>query len=342
MRLTIRSCVCWLCASILAVACVGGCNALPKSDSGVRFVKDVDPETGEKYYLAVPSKHTSEKRWTLVVTCHGTPPWDTAIQQIGRWGSLAESRQVVVAAPILKGTTSDRLFPIVRHQIANQQRDERVVLSLVERLRSSYNIDSSRVFLTGWSGGSYAVLYIGLRNPDVFRALAVHQGNFDERFVQPAIPRLDPYQPVQLSYGLTDLLKSQAEDALAWLHGHRMVYAVKEELSGHHRLLPEVAYKFFRRCVREHPWIVVKAEAGRPEDLMAIKFRVRSYPKAESCLWKFGDGSIAPTQSPEHIYSKEGTYTVQVTIKTEDDQQFVRTIRVTVPVARIGVAAGGA
>jgi len=323
-----------------ALAGIVGCSGMPKEEGGVRYVKDVDPETGTTYYLAVPTAHTADKKWSLIVTCHGTPLWDTALQQIGRWGHLAGEQGVVVAAPRLEGTSSDKLFPIVSRQIVKQERDERVILSLVERLKPSYNIHPARVFLTGWSGGSYAVLYTGLGHPEVFRALAVHQGNFDERFLEPVKPRLNPYQPVQISHGYTDLLKSQAKDAMKWLRKHRMAYAVPQELTGHHRLLPEVAHQFFRRCVREYPWIVVTAQASRADELMAVKFRVRSSPPAVEHLWRFGDGSIARTPSPEHIYTQEGTFNVQVTIKIESGRQFVRTIRVTVPIAQIGVAAG--
>ena len=325
----------------LALTALAGCTNMPKDKPGVRFIKDVDPESDAAYYLAVPTKHTPDKQWALIVTCHGTPPWDTAIQQIGKWGELVAARNVVVAAPMLSGTASDKLFPSVSRQIAKQEKDERVILSLVERLRPAYNIDPARVFLTGWSGGSYAVLYTGLRNPQVFRALAVHQGNFDERFVEPVAPRLDPYQPVQISYGITDLLKSHADEAIEWLREHRMVYAVPQELSGHHRLLPDVAHRFFRRSVREFPWIVVTAHASRADQLMAVKFRVRSSPSAETYLWRFGDGTVSPARAPEHIYSESGTYEVKVTVRTVDDRQHVRSIRVTVPIARIGVAAGG-
>ncbi len=329
------------CALALPLLCCWGCTGLPKDESGVRYMKEIEPETGAEYYLAVPSKHDPKKKWTLVVTCHGTPPWDTALQQIGRWGSFAEGKGFVVVAPVLKGTASDNPFISPDVQIRRQEHDERVILSLVERLRPAFNIDPTRVFLTGWSGGAYAVLYTGLRHPDIFRALAVHQGNFDERFVKPTLPRLDPYQPVQISWGITDLLKDDAEEALHWIRSHRMAYAIPQELAGHHRLLPEVAYRFFRRVVREHPWMVVTAFASRPDNLMAVKFRVRSAPSAETYLWQFGDGDISPAASPEHVYSEPGEYRVQVTIKTAKGRQHVRTIKVRVPVAQIGVASGG-
>lgn len=325
---------------VVTFVCLAGCDTLPKIGGDARVSHDVEPETGAKYYLAVPSKHTPQKQWALIITCHGTPPWDTAIQQIGKWSEVVESKGVIVAAPVLKGTASDRLFPIVKDQIKKQTHDEKVILSIVERLQPAYNIDPSRIFITGWSGGGYAVLYTGLRHPEVFRALAVHQGNFDRRFVEATKPYLDTYQPVQISYGVTDLLKSQAEDAITWLREQRMSYAIPQELSGTHRLLPEVAYQFFQRCVREYPWIIVTATAARSDQLMSVKFQVRSAPEAAAYLWNFGDGSISKEPSPGHLYSNPGTYKVQLTLKTKAGTQHVRTVQVTVPVARIGVAGG--
>ncbi len=336
MRFDRRLLRAWSCAALVSLAGLAGCSDMLKP--GVS--KHVDPQTGATYYLAVPAKHTAEKQWTLVVTCHGTPPWDTAVQQIGRWRSMADSKDIIIAAPILEGTASDNPFLTPSRQIPKQERDERVILSLVERLRPAYNVDPSRVFLTGWSGGGYAVLYTGLRHPEVFRALSVHQGNFDEKYVEPVKPHLDPYQPVQLTYGIADPLKTEARAALKWLREQRMAFAVTQELTGHHRLLPEVAYRFFRRCVQEYPWIVVTANASRADELMAVRFRVRSAPRAEAYLWNFGDGAISRAPAPEHVYSEKGTYRVQLTVRAKDGRQHVRAIQVTVPVARIGVAAG--
>src|SRR5438477_516091 len=75
---------------------------------------------------------------------------------------------------------------------------------------------------TGCSAGAYAVMFTGLRHPDVFRALAVRQGNFRECYVEPCIPFLDPHQPVMLMYGNLDTLKDEAEEAITWLQAHDM------------------------------------------------------------------------------------------------------------------------
>ena len=52
------------------------------------------------------------------------------------------------------------------------------------------------VLFTGWSAGGYPVLFTGLRNPDVFRALALMQPNFEPAFVQPCLPFMDRNQPI--------------------------------------------------------------------------------------------------------------------------------------------------
>ena len=54
---------------------------------GVELV--TEPQTGGKYYLYVPKNYDAEKAWPLVVTCHGTEPYDTAARQAKEWKALA-------------------------------------------------------------------------------------------------------------------------------------------------------------------------------------------------------------------------------------------------------------
>jgi hypothetical protein len=48
-------------------------------------------------------------------------------------------------------------------------------------------------------------------------------------------------------------------------------------------------------------------------------------------VWDFGDGNVIEGVSPQHMYSKPGTYTVTVTITDEDGQVSMKTYTVTVP-----------
>ena len=119
----------------------------------------IEPETGERYYLYLPSGFNQSRTWPLIVTCHGTPPWDTASLQIRAWKSLAERKRVIVVAPVLVGTRGD-LPPSPEKQIERQRRDERTILAVVNHVRGARSVAADRIFLTGWSAGGSAAIAI--------------------------------------------------------------------------------------------------------------------------------------------------------------------------------------
>ena len=170
--------------ALLLVACPG---CPPYRDATVPgdIRKVAEPALGGDYWLYVPTTYDPAEQWALIVVCHGTVPFDYAGRQIRDWAKLAEERQFIVAAPLLEGV-SIILPPPATRQLALQRKDERTILACVRHLKGGYNIAADRVFLTGWSAGAYAVLHTGLRNPHVFRALAVLQGNFNADYLTEA------------------------------------------------------------------------------------------------------------------------------------------------------------
>ena len=178
------------CALLLSPGCT------PYRDATVpnRVMRWTEPATKSHYLLYVPSKYRHSAEWSLVVLCHGTWPWDTPHRQIRGWAKLAEDKGFLVAAPQLSGTSA-ATKPPVRKQIARQSEDERRILGTVRHICGAYNISEDRIFLTGWSAGSYAALYTGLRNPQIFRALALQQGNFESGYLAEVAGRIDPHQP---------------------------------------------------------------------------------------------------------------------------------------------------
>ena len=299
---------------------------------GVEYL--TEPETGSKYYLYVPSSYDAERDYPLIVTCHGTAPWDTASLQIRAWKSLAERKRFIVAAPELVGTRGD-FAPSPDRQIALQKRDEKTILALVNHLRGARKIPVDRVFLTGWSAGGYAVLFTGLRNPDVFRVMSVRQGNFDERFLQPAVGKLDPYQPIHILYGAIDPLKDQAEESIDWLRDQRL-FVVPEVTTGSHKRHPEEAYAFFVKCVQQYPWVRVRVYDAGHDRPLSTRFSVTASPPVQKYSWDFGDGRKARVASPEHTFGQPGPYDVKVTLDMGLDEPQRRTVTVTVPRQRAG------
>ncbi|HRX86150.1 MAG TPA: prolyl oligopeptidase family serine peptidase, partial [Phycisphaerae bacterium] len=193
-----------LCLSAL-LGLTAGCPqyADPTVPEPIRRLED--PVTSRDYFLYVPSHYDPAQATSLVVLCHGTTPWDTAIREIRDWVGLAEAKNFIVVAPKLVGTRGD-FPPTVSAQLERQRRDEKTILAVVRHIRGGHNIAADRIFLYGWSAGGYAVLHTGLRHPEIFRALAVMQGNFDEGYLRDVVDQIDAFQPVFVVYGSTDVL----------------------------------------------------------------------------------------------------------------------------------------
>lgn len=313
-----------------------GCYYVPRPTHLPALIREIsEPEFGGVYSLYVPSFYEKEHPLPLVITCHGTEPWDTREYQINRWAEVAESKRFIVAAPQLKGAHGDFLWSI-NEQISRQNEDERHILATVRHIQAGYSVMKDRIFLTGWSAGSYAVLHTGLRNPNVFRALAVRQGNFDERLLVQTLPFLDRYQPIYVFFGVTDVLVTdQPKKCIEWLRDKRM-YVFEERIPGTHQRGAEQAYRFFRTVIKREPLLQVQAFDADEKNPLAIAFKMNASPEPIAYLWQFGDEAISRDRDPTHVYKKESEYDVQLTVRYKNKKQRIRRFSLQVPRVRIG------
>jgi predicted esterase len=261
----------------------------------------------------------------LLIVCHGTRPFDYPLRQIQDWVRQAEELGFLVAAPSLDGTSAD-LFRKVEDQLDRQRRDERHILNVVRHIRGGYNISEDRIFLTGWSAGNYAVLHTGLRHSDVFRALALLQGNFDATYMADVTEALDPHQPVLVLYGATDLLRGDAKAAAEWLEDQGALM-VRSEIGGGHAGHPREACEFFRKIVNTVPWMHIRAIQTR-EDPYRVQFKILSSFEPTAFRWAFGDGNSSPVARPVHTYAQAGTYRVTLDAQPERGSPVRRTVDV--------------
>ncbi len=289
-----------------------------------------EPVHRGKYYLYVPTTYDAEKKWSLIMVAHGTAAFDTARRQIRDWAKLAEEKQFIVVAPVLTGVSALLPRPVNR-QLELQREDERRILACLHHVKGAYNIAPDRTFLTGWSAGNFAVLYTGLRHPDVFRALAVLQGNFEAQYLGEVGPVIDPFQPVYVLYGSSDILAgSQGRSCVDWLNEHRAA-VTEEEIAGAHKNHPKQAYSFFERVVRKAPWLHIRAITDDPANPLTVRFKIRAGFEPEAYAWSFGDGSTAPVATPIHVYSKEGRYTVTLDARTPQGKTVRRAVEIDLP-----------
>ncbi len=299
----------------------------PTVPNPIRRVEE--PSTDNEYFVYVPSRNKPGEPCPLVILCHGTNPWDSALRQIRDWVSLAEDKNFIVAAPKLKGTRGD-LPPSPHVQIRRQREDERTILAAVRHVSGANHIDPTRVFLTGWSAGGYAVLHTGLRHPEVFRALTIMQGNFDERFAADAEEHIDPYQPVYAIYGTTDVLTGgQSKECMEWLYDHN-AYVFDGRVSGPHRSHPKAAHEFFEKVIAEIPWLTVRAAAANASDPYTITFKACASFTPAGYRWTFDEGNTSSAAEPSFKF-EEGTHEVTLETAMPNGKRLKRTIRVDVP-----------
>jgi len=128
-----------------------------------------------EYALFVPSTYEKGKKSPLMIALHGL---NSNPQQIIRYPGLvdlAEKHGYIVAAPMgynTKGWYGAR--PLVKGDgPANlAELSEKDVMNVLDIVRKEYMVDAGRIYLMGHSMGGGGTWHIGIKNPDLFAALA--------------------------------------------------------------------------------------------------------------------------------------------------------------------------
>lgn len=203
-----------------------------------------DPPSGGTFWLYVPSNYTHAKPAPVIVSCHGTPPYDVASHHVRTWDDYCEKFGCIVVCPDLVGT--DGIFG--DGPVDSMARCERIILSTLSTLSYKYNLDRANIMITGFSGGGFPVYWVGLRNPDVFSVIVAQNCNFNRSNLDGWYPRAAVQSGVMVYYGQNDpaTIVSQSKDAIAYLRSRGFgveTYVIPN--AGHDRH-PEIAMRYFR------------------------------------------------------------------------------------------------
>jgi len=234
-----------LCAMIFLLA---GCPVTQDQNTIEQQRHEVNAATGTGYWLFVPHGYRHDRPAPLVVTCHGSPPYDVSEMHIREMKKLCELNGWIVVAPDLIGT--DGIFG--DGPLTGMWEDERRILSIVSELGYRYNIDRANVMITGFSGGGFPVYWVGLRNPDVFSVAAARSCDFSEGNLDGWYPPEAREVRMLIYYGENDpgaiVIQSRAAIDYFRSKGFSVVTVVIPGI-GHERR-PEVAENFFRENMR--------------------------------------------------------------------------------------------
>jgi len=137
------------------------------------------------YHCHVPKDYDPRRPWPLLIALHRDG--DNGGEHFYNVESIAKDLQCLVLLP-----TAPRKSRGWRHTDVN------VVHSLLRQAKKRYNVDTSRVWLSGTGSGAMLAWAVAVRHPDRFAALVVRNGRVDEvsRYYLPAAMNLPVYQAV--------------------------------------------------------------------------------------------------------------------------------------------------
>ena len=109
--------------------------------------------SGEKreYLLYVPRSYDRSRPTPLVISMHGAGLWGAAQKETSQWNNLADSERFIVVYPSGVGGKGVRVWRA--EPGAGLMKDVRFISELIDTLKASYNIDSTRIYANGLSNG---------------------------------------------------------------------------------------------------------------------------------------------------------------------------------------------
>lgn len=189
-------------------------DSLPSSGSGGVFPGNVQRTVAgfSDYYIYIPSGYDPVVPMPVFFLWHGTAGAGNADAQAqavrSLWGSHAESGQFIVVSQVGTGSQGQWVSS-----------DVATLNAIVDDMQSAYNIETSRMYLWGFSSGGHWMHALGILYADRFAAYAINAGDLRFAAGNNVFPAdADRQMPVYVSIGSSDPNLPFAEnDRLAFL-----------------------------------------------------------------------------------------------------------------------------
>ena len=130
-----------------------------------------------KYLLYVPAGWSWFRRAPLLVFCHGCKQTPEDFAQGTRVAALADRLGCLVLLPRQKKTANVwRCWNWFDPAVARGYGEVAIVAAMIRSVRWRYRADRRRVLAIGMSAGGALAATLGVRHPEVVRAVAIHSG----------------------------------------------------------------------------------------------------------------------------------------------------------------------
>jgi predicted peptidase len=220
------------------------------SPTGFLFKSLAQSDGAFKYAVFVPRDYDPARKWPFIVFLHGAGECGTdgakpIAQGIGTAILLdVEKWPFIVLFP---------QKPDVRDQ---WEKYDRAVMEMLQQARKDYNVDDSRLYLTGLSQGGHGAWVLGAKHADVWAAIAPVCGYGEPAEIAPALKSM----PVWCFHGETDT-------AVPVKQSQAMVDAIKAEGgSPKLTLYPGVGHNSWDKAYREeklYEWLLSNKRSGK-------------------------------------------------------------------------------
>ncbi len=167
-------------------------DARPLDDTGVAHIED-EPGSRGGFSLYVPEYYDPAIAWPLVVALHGGAGSGRGF--LWSWLRDARSHGAILVAPTAVGDTWALTGPDL---------DTPNLARIVAAVRGRWNIDPSRLLLTGMSDGGTFAYVTGLEPASPFTHLAPIAAAFHPMLAQMAAPERLAGLPIHLAHGALD------------------------------------------------------------------------------------------------------------------------------------------
>ncbi len=157
-----------------------------------------EPGSRGGFSLYVPEYYTPDCAWPLVMALHGGSGNGRGF--LWSWLRDARSHGAILVAPTATGGTSNKST----WALMGEDTDSPNLARIVDHVRSRWNIDSSRLLLTGMSDGGTFCYVSGLESASPFTHLAPVAATFHPLMAETADARRLRGLPVYLVHGRLD------------------------------------------------------------------------------------------------------------------------------------------
>src|SRR3954470_17333510 len=167
--------------------------AAPASDNSGIVHDHNEPGSRGGYSLYVPEYYTPDRQWPLVMALHGGS--GNGRNFLWSWLRDARSFGAILVAPTATGST---------WALMGDDTDTPNIVRILDVVRNRWNIDASRMLLTGMSDGGTFCYVAGLEDASPFTHLAPVSATFHPLMAEMASPERLHGLPLYLVHGALD------------------------------------------------------------------------------------------------------------------------------------------